>query len=107
MVLFKTSAALAQSAGGYTDLLTLWYPCKLWKKTEMRQWQELKEKEEVVKIKFNSWLFSGCPGGSFLTAIEKREDPLHAQREQALHASLFQRFLCLKKNIGPVHAREC
>ena len=39
-----------------------------------------------------------CPGRSFLTAIGKREDHLHAELEQALHASLFQRFLCLKKN---------
>ena len=29
------------------------------------------------------------PGSSILTAIEKREDPLHAEREQALPASLF------------------
>ena len=52
------------------------------------------------------------PGRCFLTAIGRSQDPVHAERKEALHSSLFQRFLCLKRildlftleNVKLIHA---
>ena len=52
------------------------------------------------------------PGRWFLTAIGRSQDPIHAERIQPLHSSLFQRFLCLKRildlftleNVKLIHA---